>query len=185
MIFAHVPWRERFRLRAVSRGWWDLVQGAGPHFWADVPRSAARDRFLSLCTQGRAAAERFADQFGLTASTFRAGFALRTACTLGQLETAMWLTDRFKLTVADIRAGHYTLQFTCANGHLAVAAWLVDRFGLGPDDINTENRYGLRYACMRGHHDMVVWIVTKFGLPTAHGAPQWPPQNRGMADRLL
>jgi hypothetical protein len=203
IVFECVPWRERFRLRAVSREWRDLVQGAGSRFWADVPGPVVLRQFAVEC-ESLDTAQRFASLLRITVQCVRATnflanacvhcrldvarwlvdqfgpptdgshadsanqtpwqrCALRVACESNQLDRAIWLAERFKLTVDDARSSN-ALAAACADGNLAVVRWLIDKFRLTVEDARSRNNYALRIAYYNGHYGMASWIVYRFGL---------------------
>ena len=75
---------------------------------------------------------------------------LRTACRLGNLDVAKWVTETYHLDKRDARVmDDYALCYACENGHADVVEWLIDRFELQPED--------RRRLCVPGATGITCW----------------------------
>jgi hypothetical protein len=120
--------------------------------------------------------------------TWRTANILRAACGSGQVAVCQWLTERFGLTVDDVRANdNDALRFAVINGHLEVCQWLTEKFGLTADDVRGTNAkypaihvlsraddmpmwstaHALCTAAITGHLAVCQWLTEKFGLTAA------------------
>ena len=88
---------------------------------------------------------------------------LEYVCIRGHAHVMRWLTDRFRLTAAHIRA-HNVLLHACCSGDLDFVRWVAGRFGLTARDAREENHRLLWHTCMYKHAQVVTWIMEHFGL---------------------
>jgi hypothetical protein len=121
-------------------------------------------RFHEACYRGDLAAVKSLSAT-FTAHEARLGknWALRYACAGGHLAVVIFLVERFKLNVKDIRTNdNQAFRWACGEGHYHVAVWIVNRFGLTDDDARSSNHYALRLACENNHVNVVAWLLKRF-----------------------
>lgn len=76
------------------------------------------------------------------------------------MHIAVWLVDRFGLTVKDAR-GLNGMHAACTYGHLHIAVWLADRFGLVVED--AKSKIVTRGVTRKnGYPAIAAWVVARF-----------------------
>ena len=88
---------------------------------------------------------------------------LGDVCARGHAHIMRWLTDRFRLTAAHIRACGVLLH-ACCSGDLDFARWMVGRFGLTVRDARKNHHRLLWHLCISGQARVTAWIMGHFGL---------------------
>jgi hypothetical protein len=147
--------------QAAGNGHHAVVAYLVGRFGAAVVCKAAFGAVCASCP--RAVVQRVAGQLRVTKADLLQFDYLGAACRAGQLETAMWLADRYALTKASMNCNAKALLHgACTHGHLHVAEWLSAHFG------DAAGQWGnaslLRDTCAAGHLATAQWAVQ------AHGA---------------
>ena len=99
---------------------------------------------------------------------------LQTVCSDGHAHIMKWLTDRFHLTAAHIRARD-VLLYACFSGDPAFVRWLVGRFGLTARDARVDHHRLLWCMCAAEQIQMTAWIMGHFGLGGRALVCHWCP----------
>jgi len=93
------------------------------------------------------------------------------ACAKGFTLVARWLTERYSLTAASLRAdNNWALRRASFNGHLETVEWLFRKFDITYADANTDKCWAFRWACANGHLK-VAQLLVPVSLPTTAAMP--------------
>lgn len=88
---------------------------------------------------------------------------LHHVCFKAHIHIMKWLTDRFRLGVAHVRARNILFN-ACMSGDIDFVRWVVGRFGLTARDARKDHHRLIWRMCTSGRVQVTAWIMEHFGL---------------------
>jgi hypothetical protein len=162
-----MPWIAKVMLKAASGRLpsnLELVSWIAQKF--DISRSGIDSALYSACRYGELQAaqwliEHYNTVCGEWLATGAAGY-FRGACAGGKMDTAKWLTARFKIRKKDFDAKLFCQ--VCDDGYLQLAKWMASEFELTREFVYQDWAVVLLRSIAWQKRELALWLICRFGV---------------------